>query len=657
MYFYQVAVNYPIKNKGLTYGFSEKLEPGQIVKVPLGKREDLGCVLGESSGDIDREKIKDIKSVLSQKLLGPELKLYQLISEYYHYSLGQLIFDSLPNTMKRPRGLPIIMGRGHDLNFELNQDQTKTVESILENFNGFHKHLLHGVTGSGKTAVYLQLMKQTIKAGKSVLFLLPEINLTPQFLTFFEEFLPVPIYTYHSEVSDSYKFQLFQLARDQESPVVVMGVRSSVFVPIKNLGLILIDEEHDTSFKQDDRCPYNARDVGMMKAQIHQIPIVMGSATPSLESYQNFKKDETHYHPISKRAGDAYLPEIKILNAREKKDGSEDIWPFTEDSLKRIKFHLQEKNQVLVYVNRLGFSNFLQCRACGKQFHCPNCSVTLRYFKKRNRLSCHHCDYHEPVPAACQSCGSFTLLPKGYGTEKVEEVLRALYPEARLARFDRDEIQNFTQLENRLREFKEEKVDIMVGTQMLSKGHNFEKVKLVVILGIDHQLNFPDFRAQERVYQALTQVSGRAGRYSKDGEVIIQTLNPEAMIFDYVKKHSFDQFYLDELKLREMCHCPPFKRLASLHFTSRFQDKLQSHVIESVSPMLEQIREKYFSDIQLLGPRPAMVEKKVNQFTWTFLLKSDRPAELNKLLKSFELNYQKPSFIQLKIDVDPYNMM
>jgi primosomal protein N' (replication factor Y) len=318
---------------------------------------------------------------------------------------------------------------------------------------------------------------------------------------------------------------------------------------------------------------------------------------------------------------------------------------------------LAKNEQVLVFVNRLGFANYMQCRACGHQFNCPNCSVTLRYYRRKSILACNHCEYKEPLPNQCPKCSCLTLSHKGFGTEKIQDVLVKQFPQKIIERFDREEIKTFKQLETRLDDFHQGKVDLMVGTQMLSKGHNFEKVKLVLILGIDSQLNFPDFRSSERVYQTLTQVSGRAGRYSQDGRVMIQTLNPENKLFEIIKNHDFDQFYKEELKIRELCECPPYKRLAMIHFSSRFQEKLIPHVSEQVGPMLRSLIGTNFPEVTILGPRPAHIEKKSNQFSWSILLKSKDLTQLHNLLKTFEMNYKSLSSVSYKIDVDPYNML
>lgn len=662
----KIAVNYPLKNSGLLYFYEGDLERGQVVEVPLGKRKEVGCVISADEGlskefqETPQDKIKSVlTAVKDSKLDEVELQLYEWMASYYHYSLGQVIFDCLPHNLKRPRALDHTEGLGENLEFVPNTRQQHIIEEIRKGLGQFQRFLVHGVTGSGKTAVYLELIRKTIENGKSVLFMLPEINLTPQFTSTFSKYIKATILSYHSELSDSQKYQIWQTARNSTSPVLILGVRSSVFIPLKNLGLIIIDEEHDTSFKQDDRCPYNARDVASKKAQLLNIPLIMGSATPSIESYSLFHANTgvKNLFEMRQRAGNAFLPAVELIDAREKVDKELDLWPLVPKSIESIKEALSRNEQVLVFVNRLGFANYLQCRACGHQFNCPNCTVTLRYFRRKNVIACNHCDYKEPTPIQCPQCSCLTLSQKGFGTEKIQDILQRVFPEKVIERFDRDEIKTFKQLEERLDDFHQGKVDIMVGTQMLSKGHNFEKVKLVLILGIDSQLNFPDFRSSERVYQTLTQVAGRAGRYSQDGKVLIQTLNPENRLFSIVKNHGFDEFYQDELKIRELCECPPFKRLAMVHFSSRFQDKLIPHVSDQVGPMFRSLIAGHFPEVTLLGPRPAHIEKKSNQFTWSILLKSKDLPQLHNLLKTFELNYKSLSSVTYKIDIDPYTMV
>lgn len=670
--FYRVAVNYPQKNKGLTYlaHESEQVNIGDVVTVPLGKREALGCVLEQVSAVPEGIEPKRIKSLSLEypNITSKELKIFSWMADYYHFSMGKLIFDTLPASKKKPR--PLTVNKNTDVSGQitLTSAQQEVSRSIRATIGKFSRHLIHGVTGSGKTVVYTDIIKDVLARGQSVLYLLPEINLTPQFLKTFTQELVEPVHTFHSEISASQKYLLWKRASDLDTPEIFVGVRSSVFLPIKNLGLIVVDEEHDSSFKQEDRCPYHARDVAMKKAQIYNCPIVLGSATPSLETFQFFKKNpqpDVHYYSLKERPGGAKLPVIKLVDIRTKEKTHEEkmqmkkedsLWPLSPEVVSGIKSGLEKKEQILVFLNRLGFASHVQCRACGHQFYCPNCSVTMRYFKAKNTLECQHCDFKQALPEQCPKCFSLTIIPKGFGTERVEIELKKHFPEARVDRFDRDEVKTFKQLEEKLDAFHSGKIDILVGTQMLSKGHNFKRVKKVFILGIDQQLNLPDFRSQERTFQTITQVSGRAGRYSDDGEVIIQTYSPESSIFNYLKNEETNAFIESELSLREMCHCPPFYKIISMYFSHKNQSTLISEVTQKIAPMLKHLGQTHFKDVSILGPTPAGIEKRANQYTWVVILKSNQVNQLHNLLNTFDNNYKALSGLSIKSDVDPQHL-
>lgn len=662
----RVAVNYPVRNNGLTYLAPEELnlKIGDMVEIPLGRRKEIGCVLELHQ----QAPSMQAKAILSKREDYPairptDLQLFQWMSDYYHYSLGQLIADSLPGSKKRPRPLKPSIGEGLPLEHSPSEAQQKIISRIIPHTDSFSRHLIHGVTGSGKTLIFQKLMEEIFNKGKSVLYLLPEINLTPQFVDTFRKHVNVPVYTFHSEVTASEKYLIWKEATEASGPRMFIGVRSAVFLPVNNLGLIVIDEEHDGSFKQDDRCPYNARDVATKKAQIENCAIVLGSATPAMETWHSYSQENagTFYHPLAERVAGAFLPKITFIDTRapQKKERvitEEPIWPFVNETVSVLKSVIDKNEQGLVFINRLGYANYLQCRSCGHQFHCPNCSVTLRYFKQKNILSCQHCEYHEPMPQSCPKCLCLTLQQKGFGTERVQNELEGIIPEAKVERFDRDEIKTFSALKDKLSRFHDGSIDILVGTQMLSKGHNFKRVKKVVILGMDNQLNYPDFRASEKVWQTIVQVAGRAGRYSQDGEVFIQTGNPESPLFEVIAKQSLDEYYKSELPLRRLCECPPFYRLAALYFSGRFQQKLIAHMTQAVDPLLRGLIQKHFPEVRLLGPRPSTVEKKANQFTWTVLLKSNDLNQLHNCLNSFQLNWNAISGISLKIDVDPQHL-
>lgn len=655
--FYQVAANTPARLGLLTYKSELALKTGDLVQIPLGKRVGQGVVVGLVA-ETSLDKIKEISEFYDENLaLDPiEVEVYKWMERYYHYPLGKIVFDSLPQSKKRPRPLKVKELSGPQLALHPTKEQSDVIQNIVAQVNGFSAHLVHGVTGSGKSVVFLEVIKEIIAKGKSVIYMLPEINLTPQFIEFFEQTLGVPVHSYNSSITGSQKYQLWMRCKNLTRPEVFICVRSGVFLPVKNLGGILIDEEHDSSFKQDDRCPYHARDVAFIKAQKMKIPLILGSATPCLESYYHFsvkKADKTFYHRLESRLDNVSMPAIRIIDEKEDKEKSKDTWPFQMDSINVIEKALKNKEQVIVFINRLGFANFLQCRGCGHQFNCPNCAVNLKYFRKRRSLECPSCAYKIPSPESCPSCGSLTLIPKGYGTEKAQEVLSNYFKDFKVSRFDRDQLKNFKDMKETLDEFHQGKIDILVGTQMLSKGHNFKRVKKVIVLGIDHQLNFPDFRAKERAYQTLIQVAGRAGRYGQDGEVIVQTMSPEESCLHLVEGEQTPKFLDSEIKMREICHGPPFSRLVTLFFTYKSQKELSDFMCGELSLMMGQLQQKHFHEVQILGPSPASIEKRVNQYTWVVQLRSSNIKQLHQMVESIWLNNKSLAKYHAKVDVDP----
>lgn len=660
MNYFNIAVNTPFNKSILTYMSEEEWIPGELVVIPLGKREVIGCILNRIEENEELLKLKGqqkLKIILSKydenfNLSQAELTFYQWMAKYYHYPLGQLIFNSLPKKMKRPKELKYIQGKAKELPFERTKLQDEIFHRLKEEIRPgkFDHHLIHGVTGSGKSVIYLSLIKEVLDRGESVLFLLPEINLTPQFVDFFENYLSVKIYSYHSSISGSDKYGLWKKLKKNDEAVFIIGVRSSIFLPIENLGMIIVDEEHDQSFKQDDRCPYNARDMAIKKASLQNCFVLLGSATPSLESFYKYKKANKK-HDLFVRPNKIDLPVIEFVDMRKKSDRDE-IWPFEQKVIDEIQEAINRKEQVLVFINKLGHAQYMQCRSCGHRFECPNCHTHLRLFKERSKLECHICEYKSEAPLSCPACGNMKLLNKGFGTEKIAEVLSNHLKGKVIKRLDRDEIKTFNRLEERLSEFHSGVIDVLVGTQMISKGHNFKNVKLVVVLGVDSQLNFPDFRSNERVYQLLEQVCGRAGRYENGGRVLIQTLAPENQVFKYIKEHSFEGFYQDELEMRSLCHCPPFNKIATLSFNAKNQKRLVDFSV-SFKTQVDSLIKKHFPKVEIHGPRPAFIEKRVNRYTWIALIKSDDTTQLHNFINTVTNNVIKKSEIQIKIDIDP----
>ncbi len=658
MNFFKVAVNTPFNNSELTYSSDDTWKRGDLVLVPLSKRKTLGCILENCSPPPDVKNIKSIDSSYEElsSLHEDHLDFLQWVASYYQYPLGQHIADILPRSLKRPRDILVETGEGEDLPYSLTSEQVEATNKIKAALGRFERFLLHGVTGSGKTTIYLETFREVAKKGQSGLFLIPEINLTPQFIETFKKHLKMKVLTYHSSISNSEKLKVFEEVQKDE-PYILIGVRSSIFLPFKNLGVLVLDEEHDGSFKQEDRCPYHTRDIGIKLASMRGFPIILGSATPTLESLRALKNTES-YIRLKKRPKEIAMPIIEVIDARtpnEKKGQEDNLWPFTEQAIKELKEKLEANEQALVFVNRLGFASYVQCRSCGRDFHCLNCSTSLKYFKKTHSLNCQFCDFKMPYPESCPDCGNLKLLQKGFGTEKLAEVLREVFPDRKIGRFDRDAVKTFNELKDVLKDFEEQKIDILVGTQMLSKGHNFKKVNLVVLLGIDGQLNFPDFRSNEKAYQLIMQTAGRPGRTSTQGKVLIQSLYPENKIFDYIKDYNDEEFFDEEITIRESLTYPPFSRMTAIYINSRFQEKAINEC-QKAAGILQSLINQHFSEVDLLGPRPGIIEKRANNFTWTILLRSQDIGQLHQLVSNFKRHFKLISGVSLKVDVDPQTL-
>lgn len=651
---YSIAVNTPFNNSILSYWGESTYQVGELVIVPLGKRNALGCVLGESNDQsVSEEKVRSItEKAYPFSLEEGYVKFLEWVSEYYHYPLGQLISDILPKEMKRPRAIKKIEGSSSVKEIPLNQAQLTALAQVTGQKDKFERWLLHGVTGSGKSNVYLSLIREQLMARKSVLFLLPEINLTQQFIQMFQEHLDTDIFIYNSSITASDKFGLWSELSERQAPCVVIGVRSAVFLPFRDLGLIIVDEEHDPSFKQEDRCAYNARDLSIKRASELNIPVVLGSATPSAESYVA-ARDKKTYLTLPEMAISSHRPHIELIDLKD--DIKQETWPFHPAALEQIDHALKQGEQVLVFLNKLGYADYLQCKTCGHHFSCPNCSANLKFFKAKNTISCQICSFEDRAPSICPSCANMNIKQIGYGTEKISQVLQENFPERRVSRFDRDELKTAKNIEDRLGEFHRGEIDLLIGTQMLSKGHNFQRVNLVVVMGIDSQLNFPDFRAMERTYQLLVQVAGRPGRFGQQGRVLVQTLNEKNPLFEIVQRHEFTEFYEQELKVRELCQAPPYAHLAMIYLTGKKQSEV-SEEAQKVATFLNHLRARHFKEIEILGPRPALIEKRVNKFTWALMIKSKDRGALHNSLKTLKKNWSGPSGIGLKVDIDPYHI-
>ena len=458
---------------------------------------------------------------------------------------------------------------------ELTEDQMKVVNEVLLN-KGYCPYLLYGVTGSGKTEVYMELIEDALNRGKTSIVLVPEISLTPQMVLRFQKRFGDNIAAIHSALSDGEKYDEWRRIVKGEAKIVI-GARSAIFAPLKNIGMIIIDEEHSDSYKQDDSNPrYSAKDVALIRAKYHDCPLIMGSATPSLEAFARAKKGVFKLLELPNRINGKELPKINIIDMNEiiKKTKGH----FSEELLAAISLRLKKKEQVILLLNRRGYSSFVTCKNCGYTFKCPNCDITLTYHKSSRTLRCHYCGYGTKVYDTCPNCHEKSINDLGVGTERIEEELGKLFPESRILRMDFDTTSRKGMHEKMITAFKNQEYDILLGTQIVSKGLDFDNVTLVGVINADTSLNIPDFRSSETTFSLLAQVAGRAGRSTKEGEVIIQTFNPDHYAIQYTKKHDYLGFYNKEMFIRRELKYPPFYYICYLKISGKDSDYIYGEV-------------------------------------------------------------------------------
>jgi primosomal protein N' (replication factor Y) len=538
---------------------------------------------------------------------------------------------------------------------DLSQDQRAAVEQfeLARQAGGGRVALLHGVTGSGKTEVYIELARKALRANQGVLFLVPEIALTPQLHCRIEEGLGVSVGLWHSAMSNGKRRDLcLSLARGEMR--VVVGARSAVFAPIQNLGLIVVDEEHDATYKQEDRVRYHARDLAVVRAKITQAFVILGSATPSLETWERVREGRYSVAQLGTRIAAGGMPSIGLIDLKVEQKVSRIQAPLALCTLERIQRTLDAGEQVIVYLNRRGFAAFLLCKDCGKVSECPHCSVSLTVHKLRRELKCHHCGYFEPIRQECAGCQGSKLHAMGAGTESLEVDLPRVLTGVRLARLDRDLITSAARLKQVLDGFRNGESNLLLGTQMLVKGHDFPNVTLVVVILADALFRWPDFRASERALQILTQVSGRAGRGSKAGHVLVQAFDVSHPVLDVLTGQLSEESFLDtERELRRALRYPPYGRIARM----RIEGATQQEVV-AISQQLAGVLRAQFSSaagFEILGPSEAFLEKSKGTFRWDLLLKTHDIQVLQKVLR-YSKYHCKLLKTRMQIDVDPYGI-
>lgn len=542
-----------------------------------------------------------------------------------------------------------------NLSITLTESQQEAASQIHAIFEKKEVVLLHGITGSGKTEVYIELIRQALESGSQVLFLLPEIALTTQIVARLRKVFGDVMGIYHSKFSDNERVEVWKGILDGKFQFVV-GVRSAIFLPFDNLGLIIVDEEHETSYKQHDPAPrYNARDVAVMMAYMHKGRTLLGSATPSLESYFHAKSGRYGLVEMKQRYGNAVLPAFQLIDIKKEKKQRTMKNEFSSVLINQLQHNITHKEQTILFQNRRGYSPYMQCEECNWISECPNCDVSLTYHMKVKELRCHYCGHKEEVPRTCPHCGSHKVKTMGYGTEKIEDEINLMFPEARVQRMDLDTTRAKNAYQQIIQEFEEGGIDILVGTQMVSKGLDFDNVSVVGIFDADRMIHFPEFRASERAFQMLTQVSGRAGRRAdKPGKVLIQTANTSQKLLERVVNNDYEGMYETEILEREKFGYPPFTRLIKVTV---------KHIDESTSARAAKIlAEKLTSNLgssRVLGPEPPLVERVRNQFLFDILIKLEREKINFKAAKSFIqekvidlLTDKTLKSIQVVIDVD-----
>ena len=535
------------------------------------------------------------------------------------------------------------------------QEAFNKVSDSIDN-NKYEQFLLYGVTGSGKTEVYLQLIDKVIKEDKSAILLVPEISLTPQMLErFISRFGKETIAVLHSKLSIGERHDEWERIKDEKAKIII-GARSAIFAPVKKLGIIIIDEEHDSSYKSEASPKYNAKEVAKKIAKEEKIPLLLGSATPDLITFYNAKETKkTTILELTKRANNSNLPKVEIVDLKQElANGNRSM--LSHDLYGAIEKNLKDKLQTILFLNRRGYSTFIMCRNCGYTVKCKNCNISMTYHSYENKLKCHYCGYEEKLVKTCPECGSDKIRYFGTGTQKLEQEIHKQFPNAKTIRMDVDTVTKKNSHEEILSKFKNEDIDILIGTQMVVKGHHFPKVTLVGVIAADSSLNIDDYRATERTFQILTQVAGRAGRENLPGKVIIQSYNPENFSIQNAQKQNYEEFYETEIALRKQLKYPPFCDIIIIGFNSISEKeiiKVSNFAYEYLNKNLKT------EEFKIFKPMPSPIDKIQNKYRWRIIIKGNMNENanevLNQLLKElYNKNYKN---IKITVDVNPNNMM
>ena len=674
MQYLEIILNLPV-NQGFTYSYipPEKEKPelipeiGKRAEIMFGNKKTQGFIINISdkipeSCPVEPSKIKPIKRVIDKEpLFGKELiEMANWIARYYLCTLGEAVFSMIPSGRRDSSagGFGFEEEVGKQKKNELSEEQKLAVEEILKSRCGSITsekksdtslfHYLYGPTGSGKTEVFLSLAEKILETGKGVIYLVPEIGLTAQVVQAVSERFGNTAAVLHSGLTPSQRLSEWHRIMHKEARVVV-GARSAVFAPVPDLGLIIIDEEHDGSYKSGNNPRYHARQVAMHRCTKLQIPLLMGSATPSVEAWYGMQNGSIKRHLLTKRLAGGQMPHISCIDLSYY-PGDGCISKPLEDAINKT---LSKGHQTILFLNRRGFTHFFRCNQCGYELVCKNCSVPLTYHKAENRLRCHYCGWSTYPPESCPQCGSLDIGSSGFGTEYIEAETRAKFPNARIVRLDTDILKNKEELIETLEDFKNEKYDIMLGTQMVAKGLNFPKLELVGVILADAGLHMPDFRAGERTFSLITQVAGRAGRYFPDGKVIVKTYSPGKGPVLYACQNRIEDFYGSELAEREMLDFPPFSRLLRLVFRS-FNKGLAA---ETARDAVKILAEGAPHGMEIIGPAECPIEKINSSWRYQILLKGSSIIPLQTAARKLLFDYTHNQNVYIEYDVDPVSLL
>lgn len=636
MSFYKVLFPIAVKG-GFIYGSDVEIEIGSRVLVPFRGRHKIGVVWDKACENHNYE-IKPILDIPDKKpIVSAELKkTVEFIARYYLTYIGLVLKSALPKRIfeihseidfTEEDNTALNLSGGH----RLNQEQRYVYDNI--NQNEFGVNLIFGVTGSGKTEVYMRIMEDMLKKGKKCVVLVPEIVLTPQYIDIFSRRFSSNILSIvHSRLTPKKRFDNWLNFKTNKTRILI-GTRSAVFSDFNNLGVVVVDEENDESYKQENEPRYNAKDVAIFRAKQHNIPVILCSATPTLESYYKAVSGKFTLFRLKKRIKNIPLPSVDIVETNRN-----EILP--DYTIEKIESTLKQKKTVAILVNRRGFSNYLVCSDCGYLFVCPNCSVSLTYHKKTNDLKCHWCEASYDVPLVCPKCGSADIVSKGVGSQQVEEMLKRIFPKHDIERFDRDSVLTKKEFDRIVGKLQEGKIDILIGTQMLSKGHDISKIGLVVVASLEELFGIPDFRAKEKALSLVIQTAGRSGR-AEAGSVIVQTVSKESELIKYIKTHNYEDFLKEEIKNRMLLRYPPFSRLIRIIIESTNRNTSQE-TADKIALLIK-------DELDILGAAKCPVYKLRNKYRYHILVKT------SEILKATGLIDKKVSEFKEKVhfDVDP----